>query len=71
MMKNAKLGAMRTNEPKPEERLRRMREMFAKEGGILGEDYEHFTTPQDEPIPRNKAQNTSVKPCGKQVPKRS
>lgn len=27
----------------PTERLRRMRRMFAKAGGILLEDYEHFT----------------------------
>lgn len=29
--------------PASAERLARMREMFAKEGGILAEDYAHFT----------------------------
>lgn len=32
-----------SNDPKPEERMRRMREMFAKDLTILAEDYEHFS----------------------------
>ena len=30
-------------EPSPQERLSRMRTMFAQDGGVLNEDYEHFT----------------------------
>lgn len=44
----------------PAQRLRRMRRMFAKEGGILAEDYEHFTR-RDAAIPRNKAPRKLVK----------
>jgi hypothetical protein len=44
----------------PAQRLRRMRRMFAKEGGILAEDYEHFTR-RDAAIPQNKAPRKLVK----------
>ena len=44
----------------PAQRLRRMRQMFAKDGGILLEDYDHFTR-QDAAIPRNKAPRKSAK----------
>jgi hypothetical protein len=42
-------------EPKPEERLRRMRETFSQDLSILAEDYEYFTgvSPQDVPKPQN------------------
>ena len=39
----------------PSARLRRMRRMFAKDGGILVEDYEHFTRRQGAAILLNKA----------------
>ncbi len=44
----------------PARRLRRMRQMFAKNGGILTEDYEYFTQ-RDAAIPPNKAARKSVK----------
>ena len=44
----------------PAQRLRRMRRMFAKEGGILVEDYEHFTR-QDAASPQSKAVRKSAK----------
>lgn len=46
---------MNDNEPKPEERLRRMRETFSEDLSILAEDYEYFTgvNPQDAPKPPN------------------
>jgi hypothetical protein len=50
----------------PTARLRRMRRMFAKIGGILIEDYEHFTR-QDASSPRNKVPRTSVKSRGPQA----
>ena len=49
-------GAMKPDEePKPEDRLRRMRETFSEDLSILAEDYEHFTgvSPQDVPKRRN------------------
>lgn len=57
---------MNPDDPKPEERLRRMREMFAKDLTILAEDYEHFTgiIPQDAPTPRNKDSRKSVELSG-------
>lgn len=49
------------------ERLQRMRQMFAEEGGILAEDYEHFTgiKQPDESIDRNKARRKSETPSGR------
>lgn len=44
----------------PAQRLRRMRQMFAKEGGILVEDYEHFTR-LDAANPQSKAVRMSAK----------
>ena len=44
----------------PTDRLVRMRKMFAKSGGILVEDYEHFTR-QDASNSPNKAVRKSVK----------
>jgi len=38
---------------RPEDRLLRMRQMFAADGGILEEDYRYFTK-QDEPTPQSK-----------------
>ena len=55
---------------KPASRLQRMRRMFAKDGGILVEDYEHFTR-QDAAIPLNKAVHTSAKAHGRQAPRPS
>ena len=45
----------------PADRLLRMRKMFAKSGGILVEDYEHFTR-RDASTPPNKAARKSAKP---------
>ena len=58
------LGTMNADEPKPEERLRRMREMFAEDLTILAEDYEHFAgvSPQDAPKPRNIDSRKSEEP---------
>ena len=55
------------------ERLERMRQMFALEGGILVEDYEHFTRPTlpGAPIGRSKARRKSVIPNGRRGPARS
>jgi hypothetical protein len=60
-MEKCEIATMST-EPKPEERMRRMREMFAKDLTILAEDYEHFTgvSPQDAPTPRSKARRKSA-----------
>ena len=44
----------------PTQRLRRMRQMFAKTGGILLDDYEHFTR-QGAAIPQNKAPHKLAK----------
>jgi hypothetical protein len=49
----------------PTARLRRMRRMFAKSGGILVEDYEHFTR-QDAATRQNKGRRKSVKAHGLQ-----
>ena len=49
----------------PAQRLQRMRRMFAKGGGILVEDYEHFTR-RDVAIPPNKAVRRSAKSHGRQ-----
>lgn len=59
------LGKM--SAPLPAERLERMREMFAKEGGILAEDYAHFTglMRPDAPIARNKAPRRSETPSAR------
>ncbi len=48
-----------------------MRSMFEKEGGILAEDYEHFTRPQGVSTPLSKDLRKSEKPTGKQDPKLS
>jgi hypothetical protein len=58
------------HEPSSAERLMRMRRMFAKNGAILADDYEHFTR-QDEPIALSKAPRKSVEQNGKQAPKSS
>lgn len=52
---------MKPDDPSPEERMRRMREMFAADLTILAEDYEHFTgvNPQDAPTPQNKDSDKS------------
>lgn len=49
------------DDPKPEERLRRMRETFSNDLSILAEDYEHFTgvNPQDAPTARNTGSHKS------------
>jgi hypothetical protein len=52
----------------PEARLRRMRRMFAKTGGILAEDYEHFTGPGAS-NGQNKAGHKSRKLTGPQSPR--
>jgi len=52
------------NELSPTQRLMRMRRMFAKDGAILADDYEHFTR-QDEPIALSKARRKSVEQHGK------
>jgi len=49
------------NAVRPTDRLLRMRKMFAKSGGILVEDYEHFTR-RDASTPPNKAARKSAKP---------
>ena len=55
---------MKPDEPKPEERLRRMRESFAEDLSILAEDYEHFTgfSPQDASIRQSKGSGKSEEP---------
>lgn len=50
---------------KPTQRLHRMRQMFASSGGILVEDYEHFTR-QDAATRQNKGSRKSVKWHGPQ-----
>jgi hypothetical protein len=52
------------------ERLRRMREMFASQGGILVDDYEHFTR-QDGPNAPSKAARRLVEQRERRGPKRS
>lgn len=52
------------------ERLRRMREMFVSHGGILLDDYEHFTR-QDGPKHPSIAARKLVEQRGRRVPKRS
>ena len=65
--------AMSTKSPKPEERLRQMQAMFAKDRAILAEDYAHFTgiSPQDAAIRRSKAPRKSAEPSAQQDPRRS
>ena len=50
--------------PKPEERMRRMRETFSEDLSILAEDYEHFTgvSPQDAPTRQNTGSRKSEEP---------
>ena len=55
---------------RPEERLRRMRQMFSAEGGILEDDYRYFTR-QDGPIPPSKAKRKSAARCGQPALRRS
>ncbi len=56
------MSAENLSVPLPTERLERMREMFAKEGGILVEDYAHFTgiTPPDAPKTQSRVRRKSV-----------
>lgn len=61
---------MKTQNPQalePRDRMTRMREMFAKEGGILAEDYTHFTGIRQpgEAIVPNKAPRRSALPNGR------
>jgi len=56
-------GTMKPDEPQPEERLRRMREMFDRERSILAEDYEYFSGMKirpHEPTRLSKAGHTSA-----------
>lgn len=64
---------MSQDEPTPEERLRRMQAMFAQEGGVLAEDYEHFTgiNPLGGAIRQSKAPRKSAERCAPQDPKRN
>ena len=57
-------GMSKPDAPSPEERMRRMREMFAEDLTILAGDYEHFAgvSPQDAPTPRNKDSRKSEEP---------
>jgi hypothetical protein len=55
---------------RPEDRLLRMRQMFAAEGGILEEDYRYFTK-QDEPTRPNKGTRRSAERRGRPAPRRS
>jgi len=56
------LGTMKPIEPTPQERMRRMREMFAENYSVLAEDYRHFTgiNPQDAAIRPSKAPRKSA-----------
>ncbi len=54
------MGVMKTKLISPLARLHRMRRMFEKKGGILVEDYDHFTR-QGVSIPLNKAPRKSGK----------
>lgn len=47
--------------PTAEDRLDRMRKMFAKDGAVLAEDYNHFTR-RGVSTSQSKAARTSVKP---------
>ena len=64
---------MKSDDPKPEERMRRMREMFSKDLTILAEDYEHFTgvNPQDAPTGPNKGLRKSAGPSAPPDPERN
>ena len=46
-------------EPSPQERLSRMRTMFAQDGGVLNEDYEHFTRADQGNEPPSHRMSTS------------
>lgn len=54
----------------PDDRLARMREMLEREGGILAQDYEHFTQPpaarSDVPTRPSKVVHTLAARPGKQ-----
>ncbi len=52
---------MKSTTPQPEERMRRMREMFSEDLAIFAEDYEHFAgiSPQGAPARRNKGSRKS------------
>lgn len=54
------LGGVVTVKIIPKARLRRMRKMFSKSGGILMEDYKFFTRP-DAAIRRNTIAHRSAK----------
>ena len=60
----------KTVQPKPSERLKGMRKMFEKDGGVLAEDYQFFTR-QEAPSPLSKGRRKSEEPSGPPVPKRS
>ena len=64
---------MSKDELTPDERLRRMQTMFAKDRGILAEDYKHFTgvNPLDAAIRQSKAPRKSAERCAPQVQGRS
>ena len=64
---------MSQDELTPEERLRRMQAMFAKDGGILAEDYQHFTgiNPLGAATRQSKAPRKSAERCARQDPRRS
>ena len=57
----------------PSERLKRMQAMFAKDRGILAEDYQHFTgiNPLGAAIRQSKAPRKSAERCAPQDPMRS
>ena len=52
----------------PAERLNRMRAMFAATGGILAEDYEHFTQ-RGAPTVRSKVPRKSERLLSRPVPR--
>lgn len=54
-----------------EERLNRMRAMFASDGEILADDYEHFTRQQGASTRQSKEPRKSEKQTAQQDPKRS
>ena len=64
---------MSKDELTPNERLRRMQAMFAKDRGILAEDYQHFTgiNPLGAAIRQSKAPRKSAEQSSRQDPRRS
>ena len=57
----------------PTERLKRMQAMFAKDRGILAEDYEHFTgiNPLGDATRQSKAPRKSAERSSRRDPRRS